>query len=182
METEFYRVLIRFVSKLLVFGVTGLAATWINCAFASSPPLVFSLQVSSTKPLTFTGHTNLPDGTMVQLILRGDIPGCFPHCGFTDDAVVKAGKFELVPTQSDWDGTLPDDGYTVDIVTDDRNGRISDPFIDPTDTFRLIRFTARITSSGGVVRMVPGTSRLLPFRYDQKYEDDETAHGHNIAD
>lgn len=68
--------------------------------------------------------------------------------------------------------------YTIDIVTDDRAGRLVDPFIDPTDKYRMIRVTGRASSTGGFAVTIPSTFRLLPFNLDQKYSDDEVAHGH----
>jgi hypothetical protein len=60
------------------------------------------------------GSTNLPDGTKLGVILRGDPPACVPRCGLEyESATVQSGRFT---TSLKGSSPLISGSYTIDIV------------------------------------------------------------------
>lgn len=56
--------------------------------------VTMSIAAAELGPLTVSGETNLPDGTILSLLLRGDFPVCSPKCGFMmSQTTVQNGKF-----------------------------------------------------------------------------------------
>jgi hypothetical protein len=77
--------------------------------------VTMSVAVISENPLTITGSSNLPDGTILSILLIGDRPACLPRCGFElAQATVKDGRFL---SKIEANAPLISDSYTIDIVT-----------------------------------------------------------------
>ncbi|WFU09108.1 hypothetical protein QA646_17840 [Rhizobium sp. CB3090] len=146
---------------------------------SSANTVNLKIDVSGTNPPIFSGSTNLADGTMIQYQFRGDVPGCYGECGLANSAFVKDGKFQFV---ADIRGGSPlyNDNYTLDIITNESTGHLQIPFGDATDTTRMVRYTARYTVSNTSTTEVLGSARFLPFRLDERYMEDEFAHGHRV--
>ncbi len=87
-----------------------------------------SISIASEYPLIFAGATNLPDGTLLALTLRGEQPKCIPHCGLSPHfATVEGGKFEVdlsSALEQQW-GTkqLASNFYSVEVTTVAANGQ-----------------------------------------------------------
>jgi hypothetical protein len=64
-------------------------------ALASSPIIQLKISLTGSNPPAFHGETNLPDGSMIQYELRGDVPGCNGECGLGSGVFVSHGAFAL---------------------------------------------------------------------------------------
>lgn len=171
-----------FASRVLI--VSGMLLTACSSWAADKPrnsnaTVHIDISVSSTNPPKFYGTTNLPDG-LLPYALRGDIPGCTIQCGFAGSADIHNGKFSFIVGMPDTDAPIEPDSYTLDIITLDNSKTLEIPFGDPTDPLHTVRFTARIIVSRDSAHIVKASVRFLPFRMDQKYVDDEIAHGHGV--
>lgn len=154
----------------------------IVCLFGTQTAYAEQLKLtffgSGANPPIFSGGTNLPDSTLIQVVVRGDYPACSPQCGTIAGATVMQGKFAVKLDVDTPSGVLKDGGYTIDVVTSDSTGRIENEFLDPTDELRMFRFTTRMIVEQESSTIDESASRFLPFRLDQKYKDDELRHGH----
>jgi len=74
-----------------------------------------SVSVTSANPPVVQGTTNLPDGTTMQVLLKGDMPACFPRCGFMyNKTTVKNGRFTVGAELTGAEKLIPD-SYTIEI-------------------------------------------------------------------
>lgn len=74
-----------------------------------------SVTVTSTNPPKILGTTNLPDGTALSVLLKGEMLACLPRCGFfARDAIVVNSRFttEIIGVEK-----LIPASYTIDIAT-----------------------------------------------------------------
>jgi hypothetical protein len=76
-----------------------------------------SVRIVPGNPPSFIGKTNLPDGTLLAIFLKGDMPTCYPRCGFfaTRPTFVKDGAFAVGPELTGNDQLIPDT-HTIEIT------------------------------------------------------------------
>jgi uncharacterized protein YecT (DUF1311 family) len=75
-----------------------------------------SVTATPTNPPVIMGTTNLPEGTVLGIVLRGDLPACVPRCGFQGFTTVQNGRF-TIGSELFGDEALLADSYTVEVVT-----------------------------------------------------------------
>jgi hypothetical protein len=164
------------VSGVLLIGHPSLA---IEKAPNSPATVRIEIRVSPTNPPMFFGTTNLPDG-LLPYSLRGDKPGCSIQCGFSGAADIRNGKFSFTVSMPNTGAAIESDSYTFDIITVDNSKKLKIPFGDPADPFNSIRFTARVIVSQATSHLFEESARFLPLKMDEKYIQDEIAHGHSV--
>ena len=70
--------------------------------------------VTSANPPVIMGTTNLPDGTILHIFLKGDLPACVPRCGFMHNTTVENGRFTIGSELTGAEKLIPD-SYTIEV-------------------------------------------------------------------
>lgn len=163
----------RFLRAALGFAVIATVMIFIAVASESrAEELHFTVKISGSNPPLVSGETNLPDGTIIQISLRGYVRDCHPRCGFFGNARVENGRYGSTVSWGS-ESPLPRGRYILDVVTNDASGTIANRYLDPTDDLRMFRFTSKVTVLGETSNLDETESRFLPFLGDQKYNMDE---------